>query len=221
MKKETIRTLEQEIEQKLQYIIEHPDDTEYNAELKDNILDLRKGIIILKAFNLEELSKNLPKKNVIIVDNEVKDTSPKTYEHKRKVHEFINKIIKKLLNRAESHDDSKLSDKEKPYFDKHEHALKGLSYGTKEYFDNLEKLKPALDNHYKTNSHHPEHYQNGIKGMSLIDIVEMFCDWNSAVLRHKDGDIYKSIEFNQKRYDYSDDLKQIFINTVKEINKGE
>ena len=45
----------------------------------------------------------------------------------------------------------------------------------------------------------------------------MMADWKAASLRHSDGDIYKSIEINQKRFGYSDELKQIFINTVKEI----
>jgi len=53
--------------------------------------------------------------------------------------------------------------------------------------------------------------------MSLIDIVEMICDWIAAVERHDDGNIFKSIEINQKRFGYSDDLKNILINTAKEI----
>ena len=75
-------------------------------------------------------------------------------------------------------------------------------------------MKPALDSHYADNPHHPEHYDNGIKDMDLVDLIEMICDWKSATLRHNDGDIYKSIELNQKRFGYSDELKQIFKNTV-------
>lgn len=51
--------------------------------------------------------------------------------------------------------------------------------------------------------------------MNLVDIIEMLCDWKAATLRHADGDIYKSIEINQKRFGYSDELKSIFINTIK------
>lgn len=59
----------------------------------------------------------------------------------------------------------------------------------------------------------PEH---GIHGMTLLDLVEMFCDWKAATLRHKDGDIRRSIELNQKRFGYSDDLKRILLNTVED-----
>lgn len=55
---------------------------------------------------------------------------------------------------------------------------------------------------------------SGILGMSLLDLIEMLCDWKAATLRHDDGDIRKSIEINQKRFGYSDELKTIFLNTL-------
>lgn len=67
------------------------------------------------------------------------------------------------------------------------------------------------------NSHHPEFYENGICGMNLLDLVEMLCDWKAATLRHNDGDIRRSIEINQKRFGYSDELKQILLNTLQFI----
>ncbi len=69
----------------------------------------------------------------------------------------------------------------------------------------------GLEHHYGNNSHHPEFYENGIKGMNLIDLVEMLCDWKAATLRHINGDLLKSIEQNQKRFNYSDELKQILL----------
>lgn len=59
---------------------------------------------------------------------------------------------------------------------------------------------------------------SNIKGMSLLDLLEMLCDWKAATLRHNDGDILRSIEINQKRFGYSDELKQILLNTVGELN---
>ena len=88
------------------------------------------------------------------------------------------------------------------------------TYGSEEYKSYLNGLKPALDRHYFNNRHHPEHFDNGIQGMNLIDILEMICDWKASSERHENGDIYKSIEINQKRFGYSDDLKSILKNTV-------
>ena len=72
-----------------------------------------------------------------------------------------------------------------------------------------------LDHHYKHNPHHPEHHEAGVNGMTLIDLVEMFCDWLAAVERHADGDIFKSIEINTKRFNLSQQLVDILINTAK------
>lgn len=59
---------------------------------------------------------------------------------------------------------------------------------------------------------------DGINGMTLIDLIEMMCDWKAATLRHADGDIYKSLEINAERFKYSPQLKQILKNTIDEIN---
>ena len=53
-----------------------------------------------------------------------------------------------------------------------------------------------------------------LKGMTLIDLIEMLCDWKAATLRHADGGILKSIEYNKKRFGISDELCQILKNTV-------
>ncbi|WP_260858005.1 DUF5662 family protein [Bacillus sp. FJAT-22090] len=76
-------------------------------------------------------------------------------------------------------------------------------------------MQVALKHHYENNSHHPEYHQDGIRGMDLLDVVEMFCDWKAATMRHADGDINKSIEINKERFGYSDELAQIFKNSVK------
>jgi hypothetical protein len=53
-----------------------------------------------------------------------------------------------------------------------------------------------------------------LRGMNLIDLLEMLCDWKAAGERHANGDLLRSIEVNQKRFGYSDELKQILLNTV-------
>lgn len=53
--------------------------------------------------------------------------------------------------------------------------------------------------------------------MNLFDILELFCDWWASSKRHDDGDIRRSIEINQKRFGMSDDLTEIFLNTVRDF----
>lgn len=144
-----------------------------------------------------------------------------TKRHIRKVNNFLKEIIDELSARGKLHDRSKLSTAEAPYFEEVISELSGLTYGSPEYAACLGKLKPALDHHYEFNRHHPEHFKDGISGMNLIDVVEMIADWKAASLRHADGDIMKSIECNQKRFNYSDDLKKILQNTIQYLGWDE
>lgn len=54
-----------------------------------------------------------------------------------------------------------------------------------------------------------------LKHMNLVDIVEMFLDWFAATKRHNNGNIRTSIEINKDRFNLSEDLAQVFINTIE------
>jgi hypothetical protein len=146
---------------------------------------------------------------------------PETKKHIDMVGNFLAIISGELHKKGITHDDSKMKSPEIKLFDTYTPKLAGCTYGSHEYKRLLEELKPALDHHYAENRHHPEHFENGIRGMNLVDIVEMFCDWYAATKRHNDGDIMKSIEINQKRFGYSDDLKAVLENTYKDIFQTE
>lgn len=53
-----------------------------------------------------------------------------------------------------------------------------------------------------------------VRGMNLVAVMEMLCDWKAASERHKDGDVRRSIEINQHRFGYSDELKLLMLNTL-------
>lgn len=142
------------------------------------------------------------------------DSRIETTKHIKNVIKFIKQFCSKLKIAGISHDYTKLNGFEKEYFDNYTEQLKDLTYGSDEYKECLNKLKPALDHHYSHNSHHPEYYENGIDDFDLLDLVEMLADWYAASLRHNDGDINKSIEINAKRFNISDQLKHIFQNTI-------
>lgn len=142
----------------------------------------------------------------------------KTLRHIETVRNFLNLCIKELLNRGENHDQSKLETPEVEVFDKMTSKLAKTTYGSEKYKQFLIDMKPALEHHYANNRHHPEHHKSGISDMNLIDILEMFCDWKASSMRHEDGNLLKSIEINQKRFNYSDELKVILENTAKWID---
>ena len=147
------------------------------------------------------------------------DSEKDTLKHIKRVNQLLIEAATELLRRATCHDDSKLGTPEKEMFDEFTPKLAGTTYGSEEYKALLKELKPALDHHYKNNSHHPEFFENGIDDMDLLDLIEMFLDWKAASERHNDGDIFKSIEINTKRFEMSDQVAKIFVNTAKKYKE--
>lgn len=141
-------------------------------------------------------------------------TMKETKKHIENVKIIINKIQKELENRANNHDKTKLEDPEFKIFCEYTPKLKDCTYGSDEYKQFLKEMKPALDHHYENNRHHPEHFKNGIQDMNIIDLLEMLCDWKAATMRHNDGDIVKSLDINSKRFNISDQLKNILKNSL-------
>ena len=146
------------------------------------------------------------------------DSTEDTRTHIDNIEHLLSKIIAQLVRRAIFHDESKLSDPEKKIFDEFTPKLKDSTYGSSEYKNFLEEMGVALEHHYQNNRHHPEHFSDGISGMTLIDIVEMVCDWKAATMRHDDGDIRKSLEINIKRFNISEQLACILENTINELD---
>lgn len=146
------------------------------------------------------------------------DSRLDTYAHILTVQRYLTPFVVELLKRQAGHDQSKLCSPEREAFDALTPKLAGLTYGSEEYRATLREMKPALAHHYAKNRHHPEHGPDGIKGMTLIDLVEMLCDWRAAGERHADNKgLRHSIEVNQQRFGYSDELKAILLNTAAEM----
>lgn len=144
-----------------------------------------------------------------------------TQKHIENVRKYIRFIIDRIDNRGVKHDSSKLESPEVELFAEHTLQLAQSSYGSEEYNASLEQLKPALEHHYASNRHHPEHFVNGVTDMTLIDIVEMFCDWKASTLRHNDGNLLKSIEINAERFNMDGQLKAILMNTARMLDEHE
>jgi len=145
------------------------------------------------------------------------DSKPDTLLHIKRVAQLMTEASCELIRRANIHDNSKLESPEKEFFDEFTPKLKGSTYGSDEYKEFLKQLKVGLDHHYKNNSHHPEHYENGIDGFDLFDLIEMFFDWKAAGERHADGNIFKSIEINKGRFAMSEQLCNIMKNTAERL----
>lgn len=147
---------------------------------------------------------------------ELSESQKDTINHIAKVQSNLSKAIYDLNDRRIVHDRSKLEEPELSGYEGLSQAVKDVAYGTPEYKDALAPFEEIIQHHYASNSHHPEHWPDGINDMSLLDIIEMLCDWKAAHDR-KGGPFGPSLAMNLKRFKMSDQLGAIIVNTASEL----
>lgn len=147
------------------------------------------------------------------------DSTLDTIKHKNYVKEYLGQFANHLHERAECHDDSKLCSPEKETLDKYIPKLKKVKYGTPEYNDlKNEMYEYGSNHHFEVNRHHPEYHENGINDTTLGDISEMVFDWYCASLL-SDTTFEEGLKGNKEKYNISDQLYQIIVNTYNDYIK--
>lgn len=145
------------------------------------------------------------------------DSTQDTLKHRGWVKKFTAMFCNKMLDRAERHDESKLHAPEKEMFDQvgESHPLGKSEFGSAEYAEGKKLLGPALDHHYAENDHHPQHFHDGIAGMNLYQLLEMYLDWHAASKRNKNGSIIQSVDHNIGEFKIEPQLAAILMNTAR------
>lgn len=148
------------------------------------------------------------------------DSTIDTIEHISNLVKVASPIVTDFRERIIHHDASKLKNPEKACYDEMVPKLKETRYGSKEYIAiRKEMQEKGLDHHYAMNRHHPEHFENGIHGMNLVDIIEMLCDWYAASLK-SDTEFEKGFKANVERFHISKDMEEILWNTYNVYLRG-
>lgn len=133
--------------------------------------------------------------------------------HIARVRKHMNTFTQLLNKRAQTHDMSKLEEPELTWW-KQMDLEPRYPYDSEEYHAKVKRWKKVFDHHYKYNRHHPEHYDNGFSEMTLVDLVEMLCDW----LGYKDvmtvSEAVNVCDQQMDRYGFSEDLRQVMLNTL-------
>lgn len=142
------------------------------------------------------------------------DSTQDTKEHIRKVQARIDEIVRRLIARAIAHDKSKLEEPEKSMYDEWKPKLRLMTEGSPEIIAARAAMGTALQHHYKVNDHHPEGNEGGITGMSLLSLIELFCDWQAAI-DEKGGVLLSNVQ--RERFGIGDQLYAILENTAKEL----
>lgn len=143
------------------------------------------------------------------------DSTADTLKHALRVGELMAQTIRELVDRSLSHDRSKTEPPELEIFNEYVPKLRNTTYGSDEYKGYLAEMQVGLDHHYAVNRHHPEHFEDGVSGMTLVDLIEMLADWRAATERHADGSLVRSLEIQRERFGLSDQLTAILWNTAR------
>lgn len=141
-----------------------------------------------------------------------------TILHVSEVQENLEIIASELRKRGFAHDRTKFQAIEFDAFVSTRNQFKKANYGSKEYQECVDAVKPAVDHHYQNNRHHTGYHINGVNDMTLIDVVEMICDWQAAARRSPDKKFEDTLDYAFKKYKIDDQLKGIIINTLKALD---
>jgi hypothetical protein len=130
----------------------------------------------------------------------------------------IEKLSLELEKRIMLHDSSKLEEPEHSMWLEMDKEKDKPAYGTSEYFERKERFAKVFEQHYNNekNTHHPEHFLNGVDDMNIIDVVEMLCDWVSYKKVISYTEASKIIDENSERFGISDQLASILKNTLRD-----
>lgn len=143
----------------------------------------------------------------------------KLLRHSNSVRHAMNILSHEMDMRAIQHDDDKIAQADQwAKFQLLDKA--GYKFGTPEYKAYKECLgvRELIDQHTKTNRHHPEFFDNDLSKMNLVDLVEMISDWYIASSTRASGEgvsFEAMMDIQQKRFNMSDELKSILLNTIK------
>lgn len=144
------------------------------------------------------------------------DSTADTLRHSLRVADLMSAPIKELLDRSIRHDLSKTVEPERSTYDEFVPKLRTATYGSEEYRSLVAAMGAGLAHHYAHNRHHPEHFPDGLRGMTLVDLIEMLADWTAATERGRDGDLAASLEIHSERFGIAPQVMDILRNTARQ-----
>src|ERR1051326_5675074 len=143
------------------------------------------------------------------------DSTADTLRHSLRVAELMGEPIKELIDRSVRHDLSKTREPELATYNQFAPRLREAAYGTAEHAALVAAMGEGLRHHYAHNRHHPEHFADGINGMTLVDLVEMLADWKAATERGRGDDLARTLQLNCERFGVSGQLRNTLVNPAR------
>lgn len=194
-------------------------DDQVQGQINNRFLSLSE---IPNTYLVQFVNSGMPQivneKDIFLFDSsKLSDSTLTTMDHINQVRNTLQAFAISLLQRGEVHDASKLQAPEKQFLDARRYLTETEGdepYGSEGYRRQGAVLKPMLKHHQAFNDHHPEFHANGVYSMNLMQIVEMWADWQAAAKR---GGEVQNLGYAAERYCMEPQLKRIFANTNRTL----
>jgi len=138
-----------------------------------------------------------------------------TLMHISEVQENLAEMRAILEKRGIAHDRSKLLAVEFDAFVSTRPKFKKANYGSPEYQECVDAIRPSIEHHYANNRHHTGFYDDGFAGMNLFDILEMLADWKAASRRSPDLSFADSLPKAFEKYSIPENMQKHIIATLE------
>jgi len=126
-------------------------------------------------------------------------------------------IQSNLEGRGIVHDLSKLTEIEFDAFVSTRPEFEKANFGTPEYQECVDAIRPAIDHHHFNNRHHTQFFTNGFADMNLLDILEMLADWQAASRRSPNLTFKDSLPRAFKQYSIPENMQKHILSTLTDL----
>lgn len=137
--------------------------------------------------------------------------------HQVLVRTYLLRLAHQLEERALLHDLSKFSLDEFEGMVSLNSIARGQRLDSPGYKDTLRS--EAIKLHWSRNSHHPEYHKDGIKDMSLLDLIEMVIDWRAASETYKRTSFGESLQIQKERFKMTEEQYRLIQLIAEDIMK--
>jgi hypothetical protein len=141
-----------------------------------------------------------------------------THKHIARVRQLLGEFAIEMIQRGDRHDASKFEPIELEPLQRMQDLIDQegqAQFGTPQYAERTAMLGEMIVHHRANNSHHPEFYADGIEGMDLFDLVEMFFDWKAASERGESPTMNLGAACD--KYGISSQMRSILFNTAERL----
>jgi hypothetical protein len=137
--------------------------------------------------------------------------------HQALVKNYLLQVARKLEERANLHDLSKFQLDEFEGMAKINQIAREMRLDSPEYKASIQS--EAVKLHWSRNSHHPEYYHDGIKDMSLLDLIEMVIDWRAASEVYRRTSLGESLQIQKERFKMTEEQYRLIQLIAEDIMK--